>query len=126
MNLLLDWLDRRDSLTDHVSMNCSRPGEWPLAQERHLCVQGMSAQQWHIFQIDAYLRDLCALINQLYDVKYHYSVIRMNTVSVRCGHPVRTKQYTKKPECKTRSGSRDIDEMILFNDSAKRLVFSAG
>ena len=33
----------------------------------------------------------------------------MNTVLVRCGHPVRTKQYALK-ERKTRSESRDIDE----------------
>ena len=33
----------------------------------------------------------------------------MNTVLVLYGHFVGTKQYTKKPECKTRSESRDID-----------------
>ena len=34
----------------------------------------------------------------------------MNTVLVRYGHPVRTKQYTNKTEHKTYSESRDIDE----------------
>ena len=50
----------------------------------------------------------------------------MKTVLVRYGHSVRTKQYTKKPERKIRSESRDIDEKISFNDSAKRSAFSAG
>ena len=34
----------------------------------------------------------------------------MNTVLVWYGHSLRTKQYTKKPERKIRSESRDIDE----------------
>ena len=34
----------------------------------------------------------------------------MNTVLVRYGHSVRTKQHRKNPERKTRSESRDIDE----------------
>ena len=34
----------------------------------------------------------------------------MNTVLVRYGRPLRTKQYTKKPERKIRRESSDIDE----------------
>ena len=34
----------------------------------------------------------------------------MNTVLVRYGHSVPEKQYTKKPECKICSESRDINE----------------
>ena len=34
----------------------------------------------------------------------------MNTVLVRYGHSLRTKQYTNKTERKIRSESRDIDE----------------
>ena len=41
----------------------------------------------------------------------------MNTVLVRYGHSLRTKQYTKKPERKIRSESRDVDE----NDIVKWL-----
>ena len=33
----------------------------------------------------------------------------MKTVLVRYGHSIRTKQYTKKPERKIHSESRDID-----------------
>ena len=46
----------------------------------------------------------------------------MNTVLVRYGHSLRTKQYTKKNEHKIRSESRDIDE----NDIIQRLGETVG
>ena len=52
------------------------------------------------------------------------SAIRMNTVLVRYGHPVCSKQY-KKNEGKTRKAIISM-KTISVNDSAKRSAFSAG
>ena len=50
----------------------------------------------------------------------------MNTVLVRYGHSLRTKQYTKNPNAKYAVKAEISMKMISFNDSAKRSAFSAG
>ena len=50
----------------------------------------------------------------------------MNTVLVQYGHSVRTKQYTKNPERKIRSESRDIDKNDIVQRLGEMSAFSAG
>ena len=50
----------------------------------------------------------------------------MNTVLVRYGNSVRTKQYTKNPNGKYKVKAEISIKMISFKDSAKRSAFSAG
>ena len=49
----------------------------------------------------------------------------MNTVLVRNGHSLRTKQYTKNPNAKYAVKAEISMKTISFNDSAKRSAFSA-
>ena len=50
----------------------------------------------------------------------------MNTVLVRYGHSVHKKQYTKNPNAKYVVKAEISMKTKSFNDSAKRLAFSAG
>ena len=50
----------------------------------------------------------------------------MNTVLVRYGHSVRTKQYAKNQYTKYAVKAEILMKTILFDDSAKRSAFSAG
>ena len=50
----------------------------------------------------------------------------MNTVLVRYGHSLCTKQNTKKPNAKYSVKAEISMKTISFNDSAKRSAFSAG
>ena len=50
----------------------------------------------------------------------------MNTVLVRYGHSLRTKQYTKNPNAKYAVKAEILMKTISFSDSAKRSAFSAG
>ena len=50
----------------------------------------------------------------------------MNTVLVRYGHSVCTKQYTKNLNAKHAVKAEISMKTISFSDSVKRLAFSAG
>ena len=50
----------------------------------------------------------------------------MNTVLVRYGHSVRKEQYTKNLNAKHAVKAEILMKTKSFNDSAKRLAFSAG
>ena len=50
----------------------------------------------------------------------------MNTVLVRHGHSLCTKQYTKNPNAKYAVKAEIAMKTISFNDSAKLSAFSAG
>ena len=50
----------------------------------------------------------------------------MDTILVRYGHSVRTKQYTKNPNAKYAVKAEISMKTTSFSDSAKRLAFSAG
>ena len=56
----------------------------------------------------------------------YLSVIRINTVLVRYGLSVRTKQYTKNPNGKYEVKAEISMKAISFKDSAKCSAFSAG
>ena len=55
-----------------------------------------------------------------------WSAIRMNTILLRYGYSVRTKQYTKSPNAKHAVKPEISMKTISFSDSAKRSAFSAG
>ena len=54
------------------------------------------------------------------------SATRMNTVLVRYGYSLRTKQYTKNPNAKYEVKASISMKTTSFNDSAKRSTYSAG
>ena len=61
-----------------------------------------------------------------YKVIASKSAIRKNTIFVRYGHSVCTKQYTKNPNTNHAMKAEISMKKILFNGSVKRSGFSVG